>query len=221
MKPVVIAAITFVVGAAGGTGAKVVMTKPLPAKADSIVKSDSAKADSTKIGGDSTKTEGSAESKTDTAVVQSGAPVKAPAEAGAPAPVAEKPVAEPGAKNETKATAKAAAAPAPTAGSKTARLSAAAVKLADSAKKDLDTKPAAGPQAPVVPDTAERRVAKVFTSMDATQAAKVLEHMSDGDVQIILGYVGVKQAAAIMAALPPERVATLSKLAMRSGGKSK
>jgi flagellar motility protein MotE (MotC chaperone) len=61
----------------------------------------------------------------------------------------------------------------------------------------------------------------VFTSMDAKQAAKVLEHMSDGDVQIILGYVGVKQAAQIMAALPPERVATLSKLAMQPGGKSK
>jgi hypothetical protein len=34
-------------------------------------------------------------------------------------------------------------------------------------------------------------------------------------VQIILGYVGPKQAAAILAALPPERVATLSKLAMQ------
>ena len=62
----------------------------------------------------------------------------------------------------------------------------------------------------------ERRIAKVFTSMDAKQAAKVLEHMSDNDVHVILGYVGVKQAAQIMAALPPERVAKLSKLAMGS-----
>jgi hypothetical protein len=38
-------------------------------------------------------------------------------------------------------------------------------------------------------------------------------------VQIILGYVGVKQAAQIMAALPPERVATLSKASMQPGGK--
>ncbi|MEP6493417.1 MAG: hypothetical protein ABJF01_12110 [bacterium] len=63
--------------------------------------------------------------------------------------------------------------------------------------------------------SSERRVAKVFTSMDAKQAAKVLEHMSDGDVHIILGYVGPRQAASILAALPPERVATLSKLAMQ------
>jgi flagellar motility protein MotE (MotC chaperone) len=209
MKPVIIAVITFVVGTAGGTGAKVMMTKPLPANADSLAKSDSTKSDSTKLAGDSTK----AESKTDTAVVQSGAPVKAPEEGVG----AEKASVEP----EAKPTANSAkAASAPIAAPKTARLSLAAVKLADSAKKDIESKPAA-PPVPVIPDTAERRVAKVFTSMDAKQAAKVLEHMSDGDVQIILGYVGVKQAAAILAAFPPERVATLSKLAMRSGGASK
>jgi hypothetical protein len=74
--------------------------------------------------------------------------------------------------------------------------------------------------APVRSDTAsERRIAKVFTSMDAKQAAKVLEHMADSDVEIILGYVGPRQAASILAALPPERVATLSKIAMQ--GKSK
>lgn len=69
------------------------------------------------------------------------------------------------------------------------------------------------------PDTAreasQRRISKVFTSMDAKQAAKVLEHMTDNDVQVILGYVGPRQAAAIMTELPPERVATLSKLAMQ------
>ena len=80
------------------------------------------------------------------------------------------------------------------------------------------SKPAARPGAPG--DTAsERRIAKVFTSMDAKQAAKVLEHMADSDVEIILGYVGPRQAASILAALPPERVATLSKIAMQ--GKSK
>jgi flagellar motility protein MotE (MotC chaperone) len=66
-----------------------------------------------------------------------------------------------------------------------------------------------------VTEASERRVAKVFTSMDAKQAAKVLEHMTDNDVHVILGYVGPRQAASIMAALPPERVAKLSKLAMQ------
>jgi flagellar motility protein MotE (MotC chaperone) len=62
---------------------------------------------------------------------------------------------------------------------------------------------------------AERRVSKIFTSMEAKQAAKVLEQMADGDIEIILGYVGPRQAAAILAELKPERVAALSKIAMK------
>ena len=79
--------------------------------------------------------------------------------------------------------------------------------------------PAVAP-APGIPasDTAgERRLSKVFTSMEPKQAAKVLDHMSDNDVHVILGYVGPRQAAAIMAELPPQRVAKLSKLAMTPG----
>lgn len=88
----------------------------------------------------------------------------------------------------------------------------------DTAAAKALVKPAP-PAAAAPPDTVEKRIAKVFTSMDPKQAAKVLEHMSDGDVQIILGYVGVKQAAAIMAELPPERSATLSKMAIKGGTK--
>ena len=55
--------------------------------------------------------------------------------------------------------------------------------------------------------------------MEPKQAAKVLEHMTNSDIHIILGYVGPRQAAAIMAELPPERVAVLSKLAMQGKGK--
>ena len=67
-------------------------------------------------------------------------------------------------------------------------------------------------------DTAsERRLSKVFTSMEAKQAAKVLEHMADMDVHIILGYVGPRQAASIMAGAARERVAKLSKIAMNGG----
>jgi Uncharacterized conserved protein len=73
----------------------------------------------------------------------------------------------------------------------------------------------APPAADSVVGASERRLAKVFTAMEAKQAAKVLQHMEDGDVQIILGYVGPRQAASILAELPPERVATLSKRAMQ------
>ena len=81
-------------------------------------------------------------------------------------------------------------------------------------------KPAAAPTTPAPADTvveaSERRLAKVFTAMEPKQAAKVLQHMDDADVQVILGYVGPRQAASIMAELPPERVAALSKRSMQA-----
>jgi flagellar motility protein MotE (MotC chaperone) len=55
--------------------------------------------------------------------------------------------------------------------------------------------------------------------MAPKDAAKVLTQMSDADVQVILGYVGAKQAAAILAVLPPDRAANLSKSAMHTGTK--
>jgi hypothetical protein len=172
MKPVLVFVLTFLVATAASTGAKVMMTKPVAkaAGADST-KRDSTRTDSTsKLAGDS--------ARTDTAAAPSGQAVKPPADTLPVAAAAE----------------------------------AATVKVAAA--------PRAHP-APAVatpPDTVEKRIAKVFTSMDPKRAAAVLGHMSDGDVGIILGYVGVKQAAAIMAELPPERVATLSKMAIKGGG---
>jgi hypothetical protein len=78
--------------------------------------------------------------------------------------------------------------------------------------------PAPSPAADSAVQASEQRLAKVFTAMEPKQAAKVLQHMQDADVQIILGYVGPRQAASIMAELPPERVATLSKMAMQAKG---
>jgi hypothetical protein len=186
MKPVVIGIIAFVVSTAAATGAKVMMTKPLPAKPDSSAAADSTAADSTRKPADSTRT--------DTAVVASGQPVAPPVDS-----------APPGVNLRTDSL-KAKAAPIvpaqPTQPTQPTPTKAAATPALAAAAPANDT---AG-------EGSERRLAKVFTSMDAKQAAKVLEHMSDNDVHVILGYVGVKQAASIMAALPPERVATLSKL---------
>lgn len=129
--------------------------------------------------------------RTDTAIVPSGQQASAPAD-----------------------TLRVPAAPAPADSAKAKQVAAAAASSSPAAASPL---PVTAPDTMV--QASERRVAKVFTSMDAKQAAKVLEHMTDGDVEIILGYVGVKQAAQILAALPPERVATLSKLSMQAGGK--
>src|SRR6185503_6526817 len=192
MKPVVIGIIAFVVSTAAATGAKVMMTKPLPAKPDSSAAADSTAADSTRKPADSTRT--------DTAVVASGQPVAPPVDSAPPgvnlrtdslkakaSPIVP---AQPTQPTPTKA----AATPAPAAAAPAAAAPAAAAPANDTAGEG-----------------SERRLAKVFTSMDAKQAAKVLRQMGDNGVHIILGYVGVKQAASLMAALPAERVATLSK----------
>jgi hypothetical protein len=182
MKPIIAFVASFVVAAAGSTGAKVMLTKPAhPA------------ADSTKIGVDSAGTDStgkkSHDASPDTTHKQAGAPnatskmVAAVESTAAPTVVPPKTAAKSGAHGEK-----------PTA--------------------------AAAPATPAVPDSvveaSERRLAKVFTAMEAKQAAKVLQHMEDADVQVILGYVGPRQAASIMAELPPERVATLSKRAMQA-----
>ena len=178
MKPAVVFILSFVVSAAGSTGAKVAMTKPVPPPTIAGDSSKSAKVDST---------------KTDTAVVASGQPITPP-----PPDTARSIVPKP---------------------SDTSKVVALAGKL-DAAVTQAGAAQSPVPAAQKTPtDTvvqaSERRISKVFTAMDAKQAAKVLEHMTDNDVGVILGYVGPRQAASIMSALPPERVATLSKLAMQ------
>jgi hypothetical protein len=186
-KPVLAFVITFVVGTAAATGAKVMTTK-----AGSAVKADSTHAGSIGVNDaakDSTKPEHG-----DTAVVASGEGVHAPADTmpRAAVPATQKKdstVHAPDAKSVVNA--------AKAVGAEPPKTSAAAKAVTDS-----------------IVDASERRIAKVFTAMDAKQAAKVLEHMTDADVQVILGYVGPKQAAAIMVQLPPERAAKLGKAAM-------
>jgi len=97
----------------------------------------------------------------------------------------------------------------------------ASTKTTASAASPTTAAPAAAVASDSTVQAQERRLAKVFTAMDAKQAAKVLEHMDDHDVQVILGYVGPRQAASIMNALPAQRVAALSKLAMGGSGVAK
>jgi hypothetical protein len=195
MKPVVAFIVAFVVATAGSAGAKVMLTKQAPPAA--ATKADSASH--------------AEETSTDTAVVASGQPVTAPVDTAVHAVA-------PSAPDTSKHASAAVKTPAPG--------TAPSVPVQTGTVKPGTVKPGTAPVgAPKigatraandsVTEASERRVAKVFTSMDAKQAAKVLEHMTDNDVHVILGYVGPRQAASIMAALPPERVAKLSKLAMQ------
>lgn len=69
-------------------------------------------------------------------------------------------------------------------------------------------------------DTLEKRLAKVFASMQSRDAAHILQQMDDGDVQTILGSLSPKQQAAILGQFPPQRAALLARATLRGGGSS-
>jgi hypothetical protein len=64
----------------------------------------------------------------------------------------------------------------------------------------------------------QRRLAKIFSTMGAKDAARVLAQMTDHDVSIILGLLADRQAAAILTNLPAPRAAALSAVQPRRGG---
>ena len=67
---------------------------------------------------------------------------------------------------------------------------------------------------PVARAAAVKQVARVLSSMKATEAAKVLAFLSDEEVEGILRAVGPRQAADFMTNLPKARAAALSRRLM-------
>ncbi len=68
---------------------------------------------------------------------------------------------------------------------------------------------------PAVVPPAEKRISRVIAAMAPRDAAKVLTQMADHDVAIIIGNLSEKQEAAILAALPADRLASVSKLLLK------
>lgn len=66
---------------------------------------------------------------------------------------------------------------------------------------------------------AYKQLARIFSNMKTTDAAKVLAYMSDEEVQGVLQQLGVRPAAGLLAALPKERAAVLSRRMLAAGGK--
>ena len=66
---------------------------------------------------------------------------------------------------------------------------------------------------------AYKQLARIFSNMKTTDAAKVLAYMSDEEVQGVLEQLGVRPAAGLLAALPKERAAILSRRMLGAGGK--
>lgn len=63
-------------------------------------------------------------------------------------------------------------------------------------------------------DAAQRSLARIFAQMDAVQAADVLQHMSDDEVESVMRRLGTRQAAELMAVLPKSRAANLARRLM-------
>jgi hypothetical protein len=188
MKPILAFLAAFLVATGASTGVKVLTAKP----------AHGSKAESTKEGVDSTATDSARKGENREKAIKVDAPKdssQTPSSAEAPKGIAL-----------GKAPGFAASSTLVNTGAKPS------VKPAPSKPQT----PAAALPADTLAEASERRLAKVFTAMEPKQAAKVLQHMQDADVQIILGYVGPRQAASIMAELPPERVATLSKMSMQT-----
>jgi hypothetical protein len=61
----------------------------------------------------------------------------------------------------------------------------------------------------------ERRLARTFGAMSAKDAARVMEQMSDADINTLLGHLNERQAAGILANISPERAARLGERTLR------
>lgn len=96
----------------------------------------------------------------------------------------------------------------------------------DAAHADSGSNAVAGAAVPNVPlDGADRQVAykqlaRIFSNMKTTDAAKVLAYMSDEEVEGVLRQLGVRPAAGLLAALPKERAAALSRRLLSTGKES-
>jgi flagellar motility protein MotE (MotC chaperone) len=87
---------------------------------------------------------------------------------------------------------------------------------ADSVKTATPTQSvlAAKPPAP-----SYKQLARIFANMKTTDAVKVLAYMSDEEVEGVLRQLGVRPAAGLLAALPKERAAVLSRRLLDNDGK--
>ena len=63
-----------------------------------------------------------------------------------------------------------------------------------------------------------RQVARVLSNMKPTDAGKIVAYLNDDQLEGILGQLGVRQAASLMAQLPTERAAAMSRRIIKHTG---
>lgn len=183
MKLVILGVIALVVGLAGGTGVRVFTAPPLPAGADSLI----ARADSTY----KAKHHSAAGSHTAAAHGDAAHATATPADHADHAAAATTPT-------DTHHDA-------PTAASAVATTP--ETTSVPGASPIVDGPPAIPPPGP----ERYKQVGNILLSMKPVEAARVIAYLNDRQVHGLLEVMGPRQAAQIMAQLPAERAATLSK----------
>lgn len=99
------------------------------------------------------------------------------------------------------------------------------VRPSASTQAVLAAKPSAAaggesPEAARLEASSYKQLARIFANMKTTDAAKVLAYMSDEEVEGVLRQLGVRPAAGLLAALPKERAAALSRRLLDNNGKA-
>lgn len=80
--------------------------------------------------------------------------------------------------------------------------------------------PTTGAQAPAAAPSGEGeapgadQLARIFTAMQARDAARVLSQLTDSEIRDILVRMGARQAASILSSMDPERAADLSRIVL-------
>lgn len=86
----------------------------------------------------------------------------------------------------------------------------------DRPEPDLGTPEQAQAVRELAAQTAER-LSKIFAQMKPAEAAEVLSHLSDGEIERILIGIRERDAAAILGQLEPERAASVSRRVLQGG----
>jgi hypothetical protein len=186
MKLVIFGVIAFVVGIAGSSGVMVMTSPKLPAGADSLL---AAKADSLR--------------RIPAHPAEAGSSVVAPSHEGAVAAAAH------GDSVRTDAAHVDSAVPA------AHPLQVVATATQGPVVQVVPPKPgvAAAPAGPTAEQQAEafKQVGSILNNMKPAEAARILEYLSDAQVEGLLRSMGPRPSAVMLGQLPPERAAALSK----------
>jgi hypothetical protein len=94
-----------------------------------------------------------------------------------------------------------------------------ATPLAPVPSHAIAEKDSVAPSKPPLDTAAYRQLAKIFTNMKPSDAVRIMDYLSDSDVEQVLRRVQPKASAELMSAMSAERAATIGKRLIAGTGK--